>query len=225
MSNIVEDFTNYRIRSIEVAEAQYYETLIRTLDKIEKEIVELVNKQIPKNDDFKLFNLKSAIAVQPLIRQTLEREYLGWSDTVVRQGFNKQAKRVERAFRTIGNIPVEFQQLTQSDLTLIQNLKRQTYTQFKDVSNTFTRRLSEKVYQYTLIGSDPIELEDDLRRTINGIYASAKDEEVNKLVASIKRDEVRVRRLDKRTTQGKVVRARLDKNIQTLQSKFARDRA
>ena len=225
MSNIVEDFTNYRIRSIEVAEAQYYETLIRTLDKIEREIVELVNKQIPKNDDFKLFNLKSAIAVQPLIRQTLEREYLGWSDTVVRQGFNKQAKRVERAFRTIGNIPVEFQQLTQSDLTLIQNLKRQTYTQFKDVSNTFTRRLSEKVYQYTLIGSDPIELEDDLRRTINGIYASAKDEEVNKLVASIKRDEVRVRRLDKRTTQGKVVRARLDKNIQTLQSKFARDRA
>ena len=128
MSNIVEDFTNYRIRSIEVAEAQYYETLIRTLDKIEKDIVDLVNKQIPKNDDFKLFNLKSAIAVQPLIRQTLEREYLGWSDTVVREGFNKQAKRVERAFRDIGNIPVRFQQLTQSDLTLIQNLKRQTYT-------------------------------------------------------------------------------------------------
>ena len=225
MSNIVEDFTNYRIRSIEVAEAQYYETLIRTLDKIEKDIVDLVNKQIPKNDDFKLFNLKSAIAVQPLIRQTLEREYLGWSDTVVREGFNKQAKRVERAFRDIGNIPVRFQQLTQSDLTLIQNLKRQTYTQFKDVSNTFTRRLSEKVYQYTLIGSDPIELKDDLRRTINGIYASAKDEEVNKLVASIKRDEVRVRKLDKRTRQGRVVRDRLSKNIQTLQSKFARDRA
>ena len=122
MSNIVEDFTNYRIRSIEVAEAQYYETLIRTLDKIEKDIVDLVNKQIPKNDDFKLFNLKSAIAVQPLIRQTLEKEYLGWSDTVVREGFNKQAKRVERAFRDIGNIPVRFQQLTQSDLTLIQNL-------------------------------------------------------------------------------------------------------
>ena len=37
MSNIVEDFTNYRIRSIEVAEAQYYETLIRTLDKIERD--------------------------------------------------------------------------------------------------------------------------------------------------------------------------------------------
>ena len=225
MANIVENFTNYRIRSIEIAEAEYYETLIRTLDKIETDVVNLVNKNLPKTDDFKLFNLRSAIAVQPLIRQTLEKEYLRWSDTVVRDGFNKQAKRIERAFREVGNIPVRFQQLTESDLTLIQNLKRQTYTQFKDVSNTFTRRLSEKIYQYTLIGSDPVELEEELRRTINGIYASAKDSEVNELVKSIKRDEVRLRKLDKRTVQGKALKNKLDKNIQTLQSKFARDRA
>ena len=225
MANIVENFTNYRIRSIEIAEAEYYETLIRTLDKIETDVVNLVNKNLPKSDDFKLFNLRSAIAVQPLIRQTLEKEYLRWSDTVVRDGFNKQAKRIERAFREVGNIPVGFQQLTESDLTLIQNLKRQTYTQFKDVSNTFTRRLSEKIYQYTLIGSDPVELEEELRRTINGIYASAKDSEVNELVKSIKRDEVRLRKLDKRTVQGKALKNKLDKNIQTLQSKFARDRA
>ena len=225
MANIVENFTNYRIRSIELAEAEYYETLIRTLDKIETDVVNLVNKNLPKSDDFKLFNLRSAIAVQPLIRQTLEKEYLRWSDTVVRDGFNKQAKRIERAFREVGNIPVRFQQLTESDLTLIQNLKRQTYTQFKDVSNTFTRRLSEKIYQYTLIGSDPVELEEELRRTINGIYASAKDSEVNELVKSIKRDEVRLRKLDKRTVQGKALKNKLDKNIQTLQSKFARDRA
>ena len=225
MANIVENFTNYRIRSIEIAEAEYYETLIRTLDKIETDVVNLVNKNLPKSDDFKLFNLRSAIAVQPLIRQTLEKEYLRWSDTVVRDGFNKQAKRIERAFREVGNIPVRFQQLTESDLTLIQNLKRQTYTQFKDVSNTFTRRLSEKIYQYTLIGSDPVELEEELRRTINGIYASAKDSEVNELVKSIKRDEVRLRKLDKRTVQVKALKNKLDKNIQTLQSKFARDRA
>ena len=225
MANIVENFTNYRIRSIEIAEAEYYETLIRTLDKIETDVINLVNKNLPKSDDFKLFNLRSAIAVQPLIRQTLEKEYLRWSDTVVRDGFNKQAKRIERAFREVGNIPLRFQQLTESDLTLIQNLKRQTYTQFKDVSNTFTRRLSEKIYQYTLIGSDPIELEEELRRTINGIYASAKDSEVNELVKSIKRDEVRLRKLDKRTVQGKALKNKLDKNIQTLQSKFARDRA
>ena len=42
MANIVENFTNYRIRSIEIAEAEYYETLIRTLDKIETDVVNLV---------------------------------------------------------------------------------------------------------------------------------------------------------------------------------------
>ena len=120
MSNIVQDFTDYRIRSIEVAEAKYYETLIATLDKIEKEVVSLVNKDLPKTDDLKLFNLKAAITVQPKIREILEREYLRWSDTVVREGFTKQAKRIERAFREIGNIPAEFQQLTEANVSLIQ---------------------------------------------------------------------------------------------------------
>ena len=120
MSNIVQDFTDYRIRSIEVAEAKYYETLIATLDKIEKEIVSLVNKDLP-TDELKLFNLNAAIKVQPKIREILEREYLRWSDTVVREGFTKQAKRIERAFREIGNIPVEFQQLTEANISLIKN--------------------------------------------------------------------------------------------------------
>jgi len=225
MANIVEDFASYRIRAIEVAESEYYETLIRTLDKIERDVIALAKKELPLNDQAKLFNLKSAVAVQPLIRQVLEKEYLRWSDTVVRQGFTKQAKRIEKAFKTIGRIPVEFQQLTKSDLTLIQNLKRQSFTQFKDVSNTFTRRLSEKIYQYTLIGADPVDLEIELGRTINGIYASAKDEDVERLVSSIKKDEVKIRKLDRRTAQAKTLRQKLDKNIQTLQSKFARDRA
>ena len=225
MANIVEDFASYRIRAIEVAESEYYETLIRTLDKIERDVIALAKKELPLNDQAKLFNLKSAVAVQPLIRQVLEKEYLRWSDTVVRQGFTKQAKRIEKAFKTIGRIPVEFQQLTKSDLTLIQNLKRQSFTQFKDVSNTFTRRLSEKIYQYTLIGADPVDLEIELGRTINGIYASAKDEDVERLVTSIKKDEVKIRKLDRRTAQAKTLRQKLDKNIQTLQSKFARDRA
>jgi len=225
MANIVEDFASYRIRAIEVAESEYYETLIRTLDKIERDVIALAKKELPLNDQAKLFNLKSAVAVQPLIRQVLEKEYLRWSDTVVRQGFTKQAKRIEKAFKTIGRISVEFQQLTKSDLTLIQNLKRQSFTQFKDVSNTFTRRLSEKIYQYTLIGADPVDLEIELGRTINGIYASAKDEDVERLVNSIKKDEVKIRKLDRRTAQAKTLRQKLDKNIQTLQSKFARDRA
>ena len=190
MANVVEDFANYRIRSIEVAEAEYYEQLIRTLDKIEKDVITLA-QTLPRDNQAKLFELKAAVNMQPAIRQTLEREYLAWSDRVVREGYTKQAKRVERAFKTIGNIPEEFQQLTKSDLALIKNLKNQSFSQFKDISNTFTRNLSEKVYRYTLVGADPVDLEKDLRQTINGIYASADDQEIQDLVNKIKRDEKR----------------------------------
>ena len=212
MADIVKEATEYRIKQIELAEAQYYKSLINTLDRIEREVVASASR-LPLTDG-KLVELQSAIAIRPRIKFILEKEYLAWSDTVVREGFNKQAKRIEKAFKRIGNIPVEFQELTKGDLALIQNLKQQYFTQFKDVSNTFTRRLSEKVYQNTLIGSEFATLEKELRQTINGIYASSDDPEINRLVDFV--------------NENKFIESKsgaVDKAIQTLQSKFARDRA
>ena len=212
MSDIVKDATLYRIKQIELAEAEYYKTLIKSLDKIEREVISLASR-LPLTDG-KLVELQSAIAIRPQIKAILDREYLAWSDTVVRQGFNKQAKRIEKAFKRIGNIPLAFQEITKGDLALIQNLKQQFFTQFKDVSNTFTRRLAEKVYTNTLIGSNFTVLEKELRQTINGIYASADDIEAQKLIDYINRNKF-----------NKSKKAQVDKSVQTLQSKFARDRA
>ena len=212
MADIVKDATFYRIKQIELAEAEYYKSLIKTLDRIEREVVASVSR-LPLTDG-KLIELQSAIAIRPQIKAILEREYLKWSDTVVREGFNKQAKRIEKAFKRIGNIPVEFQELTKGDLALVKNLKQQYFTQFKDVSNTFTRRLSEKVYQNTLVGSEFTVLEKELRQTINGIYASSDDAEANRLVKFIDNNKYK-----------KSMQSRVDKAVQTLQTKFARDRA
>ena len=212
MADIVKDATEYRIKQIELAEAQYYKSLITTLDRIEREVVASASR-LPLTDG-KLVELQAAIAIRPQIKSILETEYLKWSDTVVREGFNKQAKRIEKAFKSIGNIPKEFQELTKGDLALIQNLKQQYFTQFKDVSNTFTRRLSEKVYQNTLVGSDFAVLEKELRQTINGIYASSDDPEIQNLI-----DYINENKFDKSK------QAEVDRSIQTLQSKFARDRA
>jgi len=219
MADIVKDATEYRIKQIEIAEAQYYKTLIRTLDKIEREVISSVSR-LPLTDG-KLVELQSAIAIRPQIKAILEREYLAWSDTVVREGFNKQAKRIEKSFQAIlkrANVSKEnlqrFSELTKGDLALIQNLKQQYFTQFKDVSNTFTRRLADKVYQNTLIGTDFAILEKELRQIINGIYASSDDPEVNRLVDFI--------------NENKFVESQqsaVDKAIQTLQTKFATDRA
>ena len=213
MSDIVKDATLYRIKQIEIAEAKFYETLIKTLDRIEREVISTVSR-LPLTDG-KLVELQSAIAIRPQIKAILEREYLKWSDTVVREGFNKQAKRIEKAFKRIGNIPVEFQELTKGDLALVQNLKQQYFTQFKDVSNTFTRRLSEKVYQNTLVGSEFAVLEKELRQTINGIYASSDDPEITRLITYINRNQ---------NSDNATIQAKVDKSVQTLQSKFARDR-
>ena len=212
MSDIVKDATLYRIKQIELAEAEYYKSLVATLDRIERDVVSLSNR-LPTQDG-KLIELQAAIAIRPRIKFILDREYLAWSDTVVREGFNKQAKRIEKAFKRIGNIPPEFQELTKGDLALVQNLKQQYFTQFKDVSNTFTRRLSEKVYQNTLVGSDFATLEKELRQTINGIYASSDDPEIQRLVNFVNENKFK-----------KSKQAEVDKSIQTLQSKFARDRA
>ena len=212
MPDIVKDATFYRIKQIELAEAEYYKSLIKTLDRIEREVVATASR-LPLTDG-KLIELQSAIAIRPKIKAILEKEYLKWSDTVVREGFNKQAKRIEKAFKRIGNIPVEFQELTKGDLALVQNLKQQYFTQFKDVSNTFTRRLSEKVYQNTLVGSEFAVLEKELRQTINGIYASSDDPEIQRLINYINENKF-----------DESKQALVDKSIQTLQSKFARDRA
>jgi len=223
MADIVKDATLYRIKQIELAEAEYYKSLITTLDRIEREVVSLASR-LPLTDG-KLIELQSAIAIRPQIKAILEREYLKWSDTVVREGFNKQAKRIEKGFKAVlekariqNKVTAEdlakFSELTKGDKALIQNLKQQYFTQFKDVSNTFTRRLSEKVYQNTLVGSEFAVLEKELRQTINGIYASSDDPEIQRLVNYINKNKF-----------DESKQAQVDKSIQTLQTKFARDRA
>ena len=212
MSDIVKDLTNYRIKGIEKAEVEYYEALTRTLDKIEDQIVSLVDRDLPRQAG-KLIELQSAVAIRPKIKAILDKEYLPFADRVVRKGFGEQAKRVERQFKTIGIIPPEFQELTKGDLALVKNLKQQYYTQFKDVSNNFTRILSDKVYQNTLVGTEFTVLEKELRESINGIYANSKDPTVNRLVNYVKRNQ-----------GNPALKDRVDIAIKQLQSKYARTR-
>jgi len=213
MADKVRQFTIYRIKNLDRAEQEYYRTLQRTLDKIENDVVALAGRELPTQKG-KLIELQAAVAIRPKIRTILQTEFLGWADTVTKKGFNRQAKRIERAFRTIGNIPEEFLVLTKGDLELVKNLKLQTFTQFKDISNTFTKRLSDKIYQDTLVGREFVELEKELRQTINGIYSKTNDKEAQKLVNFVKRNK-----------NVKSMQSRVDKAVATLQSKFGRDRA
>ena len=212
MSDILKDLTEYRIKGIEKAEIEYYQSLTRTLDKIEDQIISLASRELPTQAG-QLMELQSAVALRPKIKAILDKEYLPFADRVVRKGFGEQAKRVERQFKTIGIIPPEFQELTKSDLVLIKNLKQQYFTQFKDVSNNFTRILSDKVYQNTLVGNSFVELEEELRQSINGIYSTSNDPAVNRLVNYVKANR-----------NNPALEARVNLAIQQLQTKYARTR-
>ena len=212
MSDIVQELTKYRITGIEKAEVEFYEALTRALDKIEEQIVSLADTSLPRTAG-KLIELQSAVAIRPKIKAILDKEYLPFADRVVRKGFGEQAKRIERQFKTIGIIPPEFQELTKGDLALVKNLKQQYYTQFKGVSNNFTKILSDKVYQNTLVGTEFTVLEKELRESINGIYANSKDPAVNRLVNYVKRNR-----------DNPALKGRVDIAIKQLQSKYARTR-
>jgi len=212
MADIVKDLTNYRIKGIEKAEIEYYKQLTQTLDRIEAQIVSLADQQLPRQAG-KLIELQSAVAIRPKIKAILDKEYLPFADRVVRKGFGEQAKRVERQFKTIGLIPPEFQELTKGDLALVQNLKKQYYTQFKDVSNNFTRILSDKVYQNTLVGTEFTVLEKELRESINGIYATSSDPAVNRLVDYVKNNK-----------DNPALASRVDAAVKILQTKYASTR-
>ena len=73
MSDIVQKSTEYRIKQIEIAEAKYYKTLVATLDRIEREVVSLANRDLPTQDG-KLIELQSAIAIRPKIKQIIDAE-------------------------------------------------------------------------------------------------------------------------------------------------------
>ena len=193
MADKVKQFTIYRIKNLDRAEQEYYRTLQRTLDKIENDVVRLAGRDLPTQQ--------------------------------VKKGFNRQAKRIERSFKEIlerarkqNKLSIEdlakFSTLSKGDLELVRNLKVQTFTQFKDISNTFTKRLADKVYQNTLTGRDFVELEDELRRTINGIYSKTDDREAQKLVNFVKKNK-----------NVKSMQSRVDKAVATLQSKFGRTRS
>ena len=212
MADIIKDLTNYRIKGIEKAEIEYYKQLTQTLDRIEAQIISLADQQLPRTAG-KLIELQSAVAIRPKIKAILDKEYLPFADRVVRKGFGEQAKRVERQFKTIGLIPPEFQELTKGDLALVQNLKKQYYTQFKDVSNNFTRILSDKVYQNTLVGTEFTVLEKELRESINGIYATSSDPAVNRLVDYVKNNK-----------GNPALASRVDAAVKILQTKYASTR-
>ena len=217
MSDKVDRFALYRIKYIDEAEATYYQQLGKVLADIEKEIIETVDTLPTIVDSVtkeqKLFQLKTSIDMRPKVQAIIEKHYPRYADRIVREGFNKQAKRIERAFKELGAIPKQFQVLTASDLVVIKNLKLNYFNQFQDIKNRFTRKLNEQLYASTIVGRSKQEAIEELGTTINGIYKRSSTKKINKLVTFIEANRFKKRK-----------KAQVDKALATLQSHYGADR-
>jgi hypothetical protein len=54
MADIIQELTEYRIKGIEQAEIEYYKNLTATLDRIEREIVNIADTDLPRTTDGKV---------------------------------------------------------------------------------------------------------------------------------------------------------------------------
>ena len=198
MADKVDRFALYRIKYIDEAEATYYQQLGKVLADIEKEIIETVDTLPTILDsatkEQKLFQLKTSVAMRPKIQAIIEKHYPRYADRIVREGFNKQAKRIERAFKALGAVPVAFQSLTETDLALIKNLKLNTFNQFQDIKNRFTRKLNEQLYASTIVGRSKQEAIEELATSINGIYKRSSQQGINRLVGFIEANKFNKRK-------------------------------
>ena len=71
MADIVKDATEYRIKQIELAEANYYKELTKALDRIERRVIGLADTDLPRQEG-KLIELQAAIAIRPKIKAILD---------------------------------------------------------------------------------------------------------------------------------------------------------
>ena len=217
MADKVDRFALYRIKYINEAEATYYQQLGKVLADIEKEIIETVDTLPTILDSVtkkqKLFQLKTSIDMRPKIQAIIEKHYPRYADRIVREGFNKQAKRIERAFKELGAVPVAFQSLTETDLALIKKLKLNVFNQFQDIKNKFTRKLNEQLYASTIVGRTKQEAIEELATTINGIYKRSSQQGVNRLVGYIEANRFK-----------KSKKAQVDKALLKLQTHYGADR-
>ena len=75
MADILEQTSLYRIRQIEIAEAEYYKQLIKILDKIENDIVSLANERLTSDKGKLIRDARFSLALRPQIKSILEKEY------------------------------------------------------------------------------------------------------------------------------------------------------
>lgn len=178
MASIITELQAIRANAITSLEDKQQELLIKTLQQLEKRVVDRA-LTLPTRDG-QLFDTRLAIELRPQLQRAIEELYLVPVQTFIKD-YDKVAANI---IATYGKLPVpaEFKEIREIDLRVIQQLKKITFSQFQNLGNEFVNTLANEVYQSTLTGRPVVDMIETLRGKINGIYQQSDSKKAQELV-------------------------------------------
>lgn len=179
MADLIEELGNYRQRKVTDLSDTHVARLQQSLQELEDQVITEAKKINPKRGTLKL-RTTAAIELRPKLKQLIEQTYLTAVQTNISE-YDNAASWLVATFKKYP-IPEEFKEITELDLTTIQQLKRAAYLPFEDLGNQFANDLAQEVYNSTLTATSTDDMVSNLRGKINGVYQSSNNEEAQELV-------------------------------------------
>jgi len=208
--SLIERLGEYRQGITTSLSDQHEARMLRTLERLERDVVKDIARLPTKNGV--LFNTKLAIELRPKIKGYMENTYL----KTVQSNVAEYDKIAGSVVATYGKLPIpdEFKQITELDLTTVNQLKKQVFNQFEDLGNEFVSTLSDEIYQSTLVGRSTDKVIETVSGQINGIYQNSNNSEAQELVDFINSEKLK----------GITGTAEVTTAISRLQTIYGRDR-
>ena len=196
--------------------------LQKSLQELENLVITEAAKINPKRGTLKA-RTTVALAIRPKLKEFIEQTYL----TTVQSNITEYDEAAKALVTQLSKFPIpdEFKQITELDLTTIQQLKRTAFLPFEDVGNEFVNELAQEVYNSTLTGTSTDEMISNLRGKINGVYQASDDQEAQELVDFIAENPDKPEQVKQATEKLQTIygRDRLGNNFRRYASQLVQD--
>ena len=222
MADLVEKLGNYRQKRVTDLSDTHVQRLQESLRELENQVISEASKIDPTRGTLKL-RTTAAIQLRPKLKQLIEQTYLTTVQSNIAE-YDKAASWLVATFKEYP-IPAEFKEITELDLTTIQQLKRGAYLPFEDLGNEFASELSQQVYNSTITGQPTDQMISDLRGKINGVYQSSDNEEAQELVDFIANNPDKTQEIKTATERLQTIygRDRLGNNFRRYATQLVQD--
>ena len=181
MADILKQLQDIRQKALDNLEAQHQELLFKTIQRLEREVVNIASELPTRTGE--LYSTRLAIEIKPRLQQAIEELYLKPVQTFIKD-YDKIAGVIVASYGKLP-IPPEFKSITEADLVVIQQLKRLAFTNFQNLGNELANTLAGEVYQSTLVGRSFNDMVQTVREKINGIYQFSDNKKAQQLVEYI----------------------------------------